>query len=439
MPSLKLSEEETPSEIHRKLSKLTEPQLAQLCLDLDLPWNTLGVGLKKEKVTSIVNHYKLHEKLDELVTAFNSFEKESLLENDHDEKINIEAPTNKVDVLIVTGLPEERDILLSCTDRESWQSKRDALGHPIFQRSFKCNNGTTFTVATASAPKMGGDGAATKAASLIPELKPKCLAMIGICAGRKGKASLGDVLVAERVFNVNYGKLKRYYDKDSNIVRQDILRDLETHNLNPDWKASLQNLENAPINWIDSSIQKKRSKSYEHQRNWLLYRLFEHQNNPEEKPHPISHSERKEECPNWKDMILRLEKEKLLKLGLSIELTKLGEKEVIRYTNLHPDGYEPSDPLESKVLLGPIGSTSEQVQQDPNLFENLESFGRKTLGIEMESSTIGFVGEQFGREVIVVKGVSDFGDHDKDDYFREYAIEASVKFLIAFLKHNPIP
>ena len=55
----------------------------------------------------------------------------------------------------------------------------------------------------------------------------------------------------------------------------------------------------------------------------------------------------------------------------------------------------------------------------------------------MEAAAVGAVAEIEGVDSwIIVKSVSDYGDGEKDDHFRDYAIETSYRFLIAFLKEN---
>jgi dephospho-CoA kinase len=64
---------------------------------------------------------------------------------------------------------------------------------------------------------------------------------------------------------------------------------------------------------------------------------------------------------------------------------------------------------------------------------------RKVHAIEMEAAAIGIVAEiENVDSYIIVKGVADYADHEKDDHFRFYAIEASYRFLMAFLKENLI-
>jgi nucleoside phosphorylase len=44
---------------------------------------------------------------------------------------------------------------------------------------------------------MGGAAAVGSIALLVEAYKPQCLAMCGVCAGRPGEVELGDVIVAD--------------------------------------------------------------------------------------------------------------------------------------------------------------------------------------------------------------------------------------------------
>jgi len=76
---------------------------------------------------------------------------------------------------------------------------------------------------------------------------------------------------------------------------------------------------------------------------------------------------------------------------------------------------------------------------DPQIFDRLKLVERKTLGVEMEAFAIGYVGDTLPQRAIVAKAVSDHGDHDKDDRFREFACRASAAWLFAFLKKHLTP
>jgi len=72
-----------------------------------------------------------------------------------------------------------------------------------------------YTVAAAHAPRMGMVSSALLSASLIQHLRPRLIAMTGICAGVRGKAALGDVLLADPSWDFQSGKRIRNGDASS--------------------------------------------------------------------------------------------------------------------------------------------------------------------------------------------------------------------------------
>lgn len=344
---------------------------------------------------------------------------------------NNQAQQPEIDVLVITALKDELDAILDCVDESShsWQEYEDSRGFSYYKQIFRHSNGTLITVAAARGVSMGEFHAASVATRLIEELKPSCIAMTGICAGKQEEVFLGDVIVADRVFKIDSGKLKAYYEQQgSDLIRKDeIFHDIQTYNLLPHWK---HHVENFSKDWI-KTIKGNRPRSYFHQEQWLLHKLYDHEVDVDKEPSPLNHPERKQECPAWPQVVQRLIQKELLKekgLGLTATAKRKVEQERLQY----PDCL-PSDPLEPKVRVAPIG-TSSMVQQDSELFSRLEKIGRKTLGVEMESAAIGAVAQLYQLPMVIVKSVSDYGDHDKDDQFRHYAAETSARFLLAFLK-----
>jgi nucleoside phosphorylase len=59
--------------------------------------------------------------------------------------------------------------------------------------------GRPLRVAVAVAPAVGATAAVNTLLPLLTELKPRCIAMCGVCAGRRGKVQLGDVVAADRL------------------------------------------------------------------------------------------------------------------------------------------------------------------------------------------------------------------------------------------------
>lgn len=64
----------------------------------------------------------------------------------------------------------------------------------------------TITVAATFSPRMGMVSAALRSATLISLLRPRLIAMCGICAGVRSKVKMGDVLLADPAWDFQSGK-----------------------------------------------------------------------------------------------------------------------------------------------------------------------------------------------------------------------------------------
>jgi nucleoside phosphorylase len=344
-------------------------------------------------------------------------------------------PLSTIDVLIITALKDELDALLNCNElfSSSRQKCQDSQGYPYYIKSLRHNNGKTLTIAAARGFTMGETVAAMIATRLISELKPRCLAMIGICAGNREAVFLGDVIVAESVFKIDSGKLKVFYETKDNeeLKNEEFLSEIRQYKLQDLWKYKIEDFSK---NW-GKNIQEARPKSYFHQKQWVLYAIYEYQYGNQRQPNPLDHPERTTECPNWKEVIEQLINENLLS-EKALELTDIGKDQVEESKWKDPD-CRWRDPREPLVHIGPIGTVS-MVQQDPKLFSYLKQRERKVLGVEMESAAIGQVAEFHQLPMIIVKSVSDYGDHEKDDSFRYYAAKSSARFLLDFLRSSSV-
>ena len=336
-----------------------------------------------------------------------------------------------VDVLIITAHPEELDALLAVEEGDlgsCWEPKKDSAGFPYYVREFQRDGTRPLKVAAASAHEIGATASGNAATRLVLELKPYCLAMCGVCAGNKGEVFLGDVIVADRVFFYDHGKLVAHRDGDG-TRNEEFHHDLTTYALRPQWKQRVHDI----IREWGSALGDDRPLSFAVQEQWLLHQLhdFEHADGLS----PLSDPERDAHCPDWATVVERLRKSgDLQERGL--KLTGRGASIVEEDRILHPEG-PPGDPA-LKVHLGPIG-TGSPVVQDPEIFQRLEKVERKTLGLEMEAAAIGLVAEEnrdIVRERIVVKGVQDYADGDKNDHFRVFAAKASAEVLLGFLRRH---
>jgi hypothetical protein len=173
-----------------------------------------------------------------------------------------------------------------------------------------------------------------------------------------------------------------------------------------------------PAPWIST----RPAPTHESQEDWVLWQLVEGEN-------PLKAPDFKERCPDWPDVLQRLYRRKWLASGLTLTDSGRGRANDLRLS--YPDGPPPPAPF--KVHVAPI-ATGAAVVEDAGLFPRLAQSMRKVLGIDMEGSALGLAAAFREIPVVVVKGVSDFGDPFKDDRYRTFAARASAEYLVRLLK-----
>ena len=133
-------------------------------------------------------------------------------------------PSRVIDIVIITALFEEYQQVLQvnagAAPGRSWQVRTGPLGHEVAFRAFAAEDGQPLQVAVTWATDMGGVATAGFAERLIAEYRPRCLAMCGVCAGRRGDTTIGDVIVADRVWMYDTGKIKVEYDVEGKPVER---------------------------------------------------------------------------------------------------------------------------------------------------------------------------------------------------------------------------
>ncbi|WP_437916535.1 hypothetical protein WME73_18420 [Sorangium sp. So ce302] len=333
----------------------------------------------------------------------------------------------RIDVLIVTAVKDEWDAVLAvdtgAVQGSTWE-RRGPLNRPeVRARSFTVDGGE-LRLAVVQAYGMGGVGAVSAASWLLDGLNVRCLAMCGVCAGRRGYVELGDVIIADRMWTYDTGKLKVEIVEGQRVEQQK--GDIEMYRLHPpDWKHKAERFVYDP----EASWLSLRPRSYEAQGDWVLERLVAGAD-------PISDPERDAKCADFERVVEQLWKKSLLKDG-TLTLTDAGEKHVRRKLILGRGKLPDCRPF--KVHVGPVASGSEVVE-DPDIFERLSTPMRKVLGLEMEIAAIGTLGYERQLEgVVAMKGVMDHADSDKSDNMKAFAARASAECLIAFLRANLPP
>ncbi|WP_433937440.1 pentapeptide repeat-containing protein [Sorangium cellulosum] len=361
------------------------------------------------------------------------------------------------DVLIVTALQDELEAVLAAGGapgeetapageiagqdvgaRFGWDEKRDRPRFRYHVRTIPSERGEPLVIAAAWIGEMGPTATAARAQQLLGDLEPAVLAMCGICAGYRKEVSLGDVIVADRVYLYDDGKAV------SGPGGDDLWQDITTYNLEATWRhdAAFFAREFAAA---AGPLRRGRPVPKEAQRRWLLHALDAHERRGG--PAPLEHPERRARCPRWSELVKELEEgsggepepRALIRLDHergAYALTDAGRAWVTRDRNVYPDG-APDAPA-FRVHVGPI-ATGSAVREDPELFKRLRRSARKTLGVEMEAAAVGAVAEREGIRSIIAKAVSDHADHEKDDSFREFACRASAELLLAFLRRQLRP
>jgi nucleoside phosphorylase len=333
-----------------------------------------------------------------------------------------------VDVLILTALKEEYDAVLEVDTGAApdtiWQVQPGPTGLDLAFRTFLGTSGHPLRIAVTRAIDMGGMAAANAAAPLVTALRPSCLAMCGVCAGRRGEVNMGDVIIADRLWTYDTGSTVVEIDEQGHEVRR-FKADPLTYNLGAIWKHRAESFQpDLTEAWV-----KMRPRSYDDQADWLLTRILAGED-------PRTHPERRARCADFDRLVPRLRSfGRLEPSGLA--LSEAGRAYIDDRLLLHPDGLP--EPEAFAVRLGPIG-TGTAVVRDPHVFDKLSERMRKVIGLEMEAAAIGAIAHLHGVEhMIVMKGVMDHADPDKADNFKPFAARASGECLIAFLRRNLEP
>ena len=115
---------------------------------------------------------------------------------------------HKVDLAIICALakPEQEEILKLDWN---WSAPRP-INDVVFVRDGHVDvEGETLSVCVTAVGRMGMVATALRASSLIATLRPRLIAMTGICAGVRGKVRIGDVLFADPAWDFQSGKRVR--------------------------------------------------------------------------------------------------------------------------------------------------------------------------------------------------------------------------------------
>lgn len=131
-----------------------------------------------------------------------------LLRSDNTESMKSQ---DKIDVVILCALKDpEFESLMQLP--WYWEEFMPISDNVFVRKGFFYSNGKKITVAATHAQRMGMVTTAILSSYLINYFSPKVVAMVGICAGVKGKVNIGDVVFADPAWDYQSGKIVREND-----------------------------------------------------------------------------------------------------------------------------------------------------------------------------------------------------------------------------------
>jgi WD40 repeat protein/nucleoside phosphorylase len=336
------------------------------------------------------------------------------------------AVSDRLDVVILVALPDELEAVLAlgAGGRAGWEERRDLQRFKYFQRRFAREGGRELGIAAAWIGEEGELAATSRGHQLVQELNPICLAMCGICSGWRKTLALGDIVVADRLYRYDHGKIVVAASDEEGLIH-----DLQAFNLETTWKIDAAFLARA-ISL--EALAKERPPSREAQRWWLLEALYVHEK--EGAPAPERRAEWTLTCPDHAAILSVLDAERLVDLEAeTLALTEAGHRALRKERRLHPGGRTIDRHLRIAVGALAMGKT---VREDPELFERLARLVPSTIAVDLAGTAMAGVAERSGRRSIVIKAVADHADHERDTRYRAFACKASATVLLAFLlKH----
>src|SRR6266487_6483464 len=325
------------------------------------------------------------------------------------------------DVCVVCALAEEAEAFMKVLKQEHNVSFEQ--GFSVEKREYRYatipnNQKEPLKVHLSWLPRYGPIDTALHVKSLLKEFNPRLVGMIGICAGDKREVKLGDLVFAERAFNIDTGKIvsgadgkaQHKYDTYTVSCAEDIL---QYARLFTKWQIPAANL--------------LRPLSKHQQHDWLLNQLL---NKTTPRIDDIDASELKKHAPLWKKIMQGLQAGPHPWLSQKRELIDESRVLELRFGD---DDFPYEDPPAPVCHIKPMGSSS--AVQGANPFDEIRVPVRGAVAIDMEGAAFyqAVVGFPAIRSLLV-KGVCDYADNDKDDTYHEYASLLSATYMLSFIQ-----
>lgn len=277
--------------------------------------------------------------------------------------------------------------------------------------------------------------------------QPDLCIMTGICAGQRGKIHLGDVVVATGAFNYERGRRT-----DEGHQAQPMLFASDGLDTWLPWIQATMSIRP----WDAHTIQ-KHPKSQTSTQDFFRRVLYEYQNGVEKSKWLWAHGfdrsksivENKTRIPDYDRNLKNLVSSGEVEIkNLQLQLSRAVMHKIQTSIAIYGDSLEPSDRrMKSKVEYGvyasgsgvdfhtitrkyqPWGSENPEAEERVSrCFEEARRQYRDITAVDMEGAAFYQALQGTGIKAVCVKGISDYGDHEKDDVVHQYAKEAAASF-----------
>ncbi len=285
------------------------------------------------------------------------------------------ANKHKCDFLLVCATSEELDSILQ---QESWfrlengyylrRNKKDIVLAQV---------GTGMVNASITGQK------------LISMYRPNMIIMVGFCAGSHGDVNLGDVILAEKIYNYSTGK---------QLTSEKILNEQETYLLP---QAVFRRVSTLRDYKFSDAITLP--KDFDLQVWQFLSKLA-----------PLSCLTTDNldlSCfPNWTEILQECQDKNYVTItDGKMHITKVGKEYLDNVALTRPEGIKQYKPMFRTGVM----ACGCYVQQQEEIFSQLKNRERKTIALDMESYAIAKLAAENNIEYFVIKGVGDFANAHK--------------------------
>ncbi|AGB83649.1 nucleoside phosphorylase [Serratia sp. FGI94] len=212
------------------LKKMSEVKFDILFLDVQLP-SALGESIEEDGGVNLLEMVGVHESINKpthivaITSHISSYEKHktffyekgwvilcSELSKEIIKKIIVERLTTKnadlvnIDIVIITAL-EHTELQSVLEHPANWQIMMFPNDPSIYHvGEIILHQGLKKRILAVSAPRMGLVSSSAMTTKIQLKFNPDYIFMVGICAGVEGKTNLGDIIVADPVWDWGSGK-----------------------------------------------------------------------------------------------------------------------------------------------------------------------------------------------------------------------------------------